>query len=109
MAFFLIGFILSVYLDLNVLAVSLLGLGIAAGISVISKSKENTETFTAADSTSQNEQSLLKKKDLWRVFVRSFFSMASINYERYISLGFGYAMVPASNAYILTRANISQL
>lgn len=93
--FFLIGFILSVYLELNVLAVSLLGLGIAAGISVISKSKENTETFTAEDSTSQNEQSLLKKKDLWRVFVRSFFSMASINYERYISLGFGYAMVPA--------------
>lgn len=35
--FFLIGFILSVYLELNVLAVSLLGLGIAAGIMSISK------------------------------------------------------------------------
>lgn len=71
--FFLIGFILSVYLDLNVLAVSLLGLGIAAGISVISKSKENTETFTAADSTSQNEQKSIEEKRFMACFCKIIF------------------------------------
>ncbi|EOI57176.1 PTS system mannose/fructose/sorbose family transporter subunit IID [Enterococcus gilvus] len=92
--FFLIGFILSVYLELNVLAVSLLGLGIAAGISTIARNKTTSDTLTSQQSNEQ-EGSLIDKKDLHRVFLRSFFSMATINYERYISLGFGYSMIPA--------------
>ena len=34
---------------------------------------------------------LLGQKELKKVFRRSFFSMTTINYERYCSLGFCYA------------------
>src|SRR5699024_11954739 len=35
------------------------------------------------------------KSDLKRVFFRSFFTMTSINYERYQNLGFNFAILPA--------------
>ena len=43
----------------------------------------------------ENEAGLLTDKELKQTFFRSFFSMTSINYERYCSLGFCYAMIPA--------------
>lgn len=90
--FFVVGFVLSVYLELNVLAVSLLGLGVAGGIATLRKNTEGTET--SGSDVPQETGGLLSRKDLWQVFNRSFFSMATINYERYISLGFCYAMMP---------------
>lgn len=92
-SFFLVGFVLSVYLELDVLAVSLLGLGIAAGISAI-RNRDNDNSLTPDQEESDNGEKLIQKKDLWKMYGRSFFSMATINYERYISLGFDYAMVP---------------
>ncbi|MFY9282821.1 MAG: PTS system mannose/fructose/sorbose family transporter subunit IID [Miniphocaeibacter sp.] len=89
--FFLIGFILSVYLELNVLAVSLLGLGIAAGIMSISKKDGERLSIEEDD---EKEDGLIEKKDLRKVVLRSFFTMSTINYERYMSLGFNYAMIP---------------
>lgn len=91
--FFLIGFVLSVYLKLDVLAVSLLGAGVAAGAGALRKGENQTAQNLTTEAVT-NDQQLLNKKDLWRVFTRSFFSMATINYERYISLGFNYAMIP---------------
>jgi len=93
--FFLTGFVLAVYLELNVLAISLLGLGIAAGISAIRRPKEGATSPSLASNEEEETEHLLTKKELNKVFLRSFFSMATINYERYISLGFGYSMVPA--------------
>lgn len=90
-AFFLAGFVLAVYLKLNVLAVSLLGLAIAVGISAIAPKNDQPQTQMKSAETGDH---LLTRKDLWRVFARSFFSMSSINYERYINLGFDYAMIP---------------
>lgn len=37
---------------------------------------------------------MIEKKDLRKVVLRSFFTMSTINYERYMSLGFNYAMIP---------------
>jgi mannose/fructose/sorbose-specific phosphotransferase system IID component len=98
-SFFLIGFVLAVYLKLTVLPVALLGLGIAAAIFVIS-SRNND--FVAVDSSSEvaavNESSVISntitKKDLLSVFRRSFFTMTSINYERFENVGYNYAMIP---------------
>lgn len=94
--FFLAGFVLAVYLKLNVLAVSMLGLAIAVGIAAIGKnnSSEKATGTTATSAASANEPTLLTRKDLWKMFWRSLFTMSSINYERYESLGFDYAMVP---------------
>lgn len=104
-SFFLIGFVLAVYLKLNVLAVSLLGLGIAVGISAISKqsSKENSDRFQDRPDVTVKEEKLITRRDLWKVYWRSFFNMSSINYERYISLGFDFAMIPVLKKLYLNK------
>ena len=98
--FFLIGFVLSVYLGLNVLAISLIGFGVAAAINTIVRSKNSSEDDefeldTDVEDVSNSSEGILSKKELRKTFFRSFFSMTSINYERYCSLGFCYAMIPA--------------
>lgn len=93
-SFLLLGFVLSEYLKLDVLSISLLGLAIAAGIFALSK-QENGENIFADNANEATRESLLTDKDLKKVFIRSFFSMTSINYERYCNLGFCYAMIPA--------------
>jgi mannose/fructose/N-acetylgalactosamine-specific phosphotransferase system component IID/mannose/fructose/N-acetylgalactosamine-specific phosphotransferase system component IIC len=94
-SFLLLGFVMAEYLNLNVLAISLMGLAIAAGIFSFGKPEE-PEKISSENELENNEvQSVLNQKDLKKVFFRSFFSMTSINYERYCNLGFCYAMIPA--------------
>ncbi len=93
-AFLLLGFVLAEYLKLDVLAISLMGLAIAAGIFALSN-QEGGENLFADNENSEKREILLNNKDLKKVFFRSFFSMTSINYERYCNLGFCYAMIPA--------------
>ena len=90
---------------MNVLAVSLLGLGIAVGISAISKqsSKENSDRFQDRPDVTVKEEKLITRRDLWKVYWRSFFNMSSINYERYISLGFDFAMIPVLKKLYLNK------
>lgn len=97
--FFLGGFVLVGYLSLNQTAVSLIALVIAVAIYKLSDSNKTTDDFDdemeEESVPSDESQSLLTEKELRQTFVRSFFSMTSINYERYCSLGFCYAMIPA--------------
>jgi mannose/fructose/sorbose-specific phosphotransferase system IID component len=96
--FFLIGFVLSVYMKLTVLPVALLGVGIAVAIFVMSTKNDlsgnNAISYAAAGSEQEGSVNLIDKKDLMSVFKRSFFTMTSINYERFENLGFSYAMIP---------------
>ncbi|MFM1652889.1 PTS system mannose/fructose/sorbose family transporter subunit IID [Brevibacillus sp. B_LB10_24] len=94
-SFFLIGFVLAVYLKLDVLSVALLGLGIAASVYALGKDKQEGAGSDFPQAAEGAADGILSKKDLWRTFGRSFFSMTSINYERYCNLGFCYAMMPA--------------
>lgn len=96
--FFMIGFVLAIYLGLNVLAISLIAFGVAAAIYIMRKDSQQTDEFGFDDEeeiTVENETGILTNKELKQTFLRSFFSMTSINYERYCSLGFCYAMIPA--------------
>lgn len=92
--FFSLGFLFAVYLKMDVLAISLLGLSVAAAIHTFSR-----QTASASSPVSEGANSssggLLTPKELRATFVRSFFGMTSINYERFCSLGFCYAMIPA--------------
>ncbi|MFC4620288.1 PTS system mannose/fructose/sorbose family transporter subunit IID [Camelliibacillus cellulosilyticus] len=109
--FFLIGFVLAVYLKLDVLAVALLGVGIAAAIYTISKKDgSELENVSAASETlnESKDQPLLGRKDLLRTFWRSLFSMTSINYERYISLGFCYTMIPALRKFYKDKGELQE-
>lgn len=99
-SFFLIGFVLAVYLKLTVLPVALLGVGIAAAIVVLSSRKDGCEIAmdsnleVAAVNEENTSTGLITKKDLLSVFRRSFFTMTSINYERFENLGYNYSMIP---------------
>ncbi|MEB6551353.1 PTS system mannose/fructose/sorbose family transporter subunit IID [Heyndrickxia sporothermodurans] len=93
-SFFLIGFVLAIYLKLNVLSIALLGLGIAASIHAITKTRESENVGNSLP-TQQQDERILTQKDLFKAFLRSFFSMTSINYERYCNLGFCYSLLPA--------------
>lgn len=89
--FFSLGFIFAVYLKMDVLAIALVGLSVAAAIRTFSAGGAVSAPSAAAES----ESGILTAKELRSTFLRSFFSMSSINYERFCSLGFCYAMIPA--------------
>lgn len=96
--FFLAGFLMAVYMGLNVLAISLLAFSLASAMFILGKSKkERNEEFDEFDEEELpvHEVGILTNKELKQTMIRSFFSMTSINYERYCSLGFCYAMIPA--------------
>src|SRR5699024_2208824 len=93
--FLLLGFTLSAYLSLNTLSVALIGFSIAAAIFLLSNSRnQEIDSFNFED-TKETAVGVIQKKDLIRTFFRSFFSMTSINYERYQNLGFNFAIFPA--------------
>lgn len=95
--YFLGGFVLVAYLNLNTTAVSLIALVIAVAIyKARQQNKENDDDFADEETVEEHKAlGLLDEKDLKATFWRSFFSMTTINYERYCALGFDYAMIPA--------------
>lgn len=99
--FFLGGFVLVGYLGLNQTAVSLIAVVIAVAIYKLGGKNTKSDDFDdefaeeAEPEFDLNTSIHLTDKELRQTFRRSFFSMTSINYERYCSLGFCYAMIPA--------------
>ncbi|SHJ95030.1 PTS system, mannose-specific IID component [Clostridium amylolyticum] len=116
-SFFLIGFVFSVYLKLNVLAVSLIGVGIIAAVFALRGDSKKAEADDFDDFGDEEEDAedlagkiggILTKKELVKTYIRSFFSMTSINYERYTSLGFCYAMIPALKKLYPNREDLHE-
>lgn len=95
--FFIGGFVLAVYLSLGTVAVSLIAVVIAVAIYMLGKDKQDDVDGFGEDEPAEvgENEGILTRKELRKTFIRSFFSMTSINYERYCSLGFCYAMIPA--------------
>lgn len=99
--FFLIGFVFAAWLQLPVLAVSVAAVGIVFALNAVMAPKASSDGFDdefeddAEDEEADEVPRLLDMKILKKTFIRSFFFMTSINYERYESLGFCYAMIPA--------------
>jgi len=94
--FFLSGFVLAIYMGLSVLAVSLIAFSIAAALFLMNDKKSTMDDFDdIKEESNAPVAGILTQKELKSTFMRSFFSMTSINYERYCSLGFCYAMIPA--------------
>lgn len=91
-SFFLIGFVLSVFLGMNVLSVSLLAIGIVFGTIALSKEKR---IIFDDNNLEEKENYLLDNKIIRKTTIRTLFNMTTINYERYMALGFEYAMIPS--------------
>lgn len=98
-SFFALGFVFSIYLGLNVLAISIIALAMVCAMNAMRK-KDADDGFDDEDEEESGAtEGQLDKKVLKKVFWRSFFSMTTINYERYCSLGFCYAMIPALKVF----------
>lgn len=98
--FFALGFVCSVYLGLNVLAAAVIAVAIVCAMQSMEKGRRQEDGFgddfdTEEEEKEDSSERILDNKALKKVFWRSFFSMTTINYERYCSLGFCYAMIPA--------------
>lgn len=96
--FFMLGFVFAIYFKVDVLAISLIGFAIAAALYKMRENRKAADDFDddfEEETPAAETASILTKKELRSTFYRSFFFMTSINYERYCSLGFAYAMVPA--------------
>ena len=98
--FFALGFVCSVYLGLNVLASAVIAVAVVFAMHTMEKRQQGDDGFDSGfdrddGGTTDSFQRVLDNKVLKKVFWRSFFSMTTINYERYCSLGFCYAMIPA--------------
>src|SRR5699024_4782960 len=50
--------------------------------------------MSESDKSKQSETSNITKKDMRKVFWRSFFIKSTINYERFMGLGFAFSMIP---------------
>lgn len=100
--FFLLGFAISAYIGLDVLPISIIAFGIVAAMKTLRDSNSNNSDFddewdaeSVEESTDSQEFTIrLTNKDIKKLWLRTYFSMTSINYERYSSLGFCYAMIP---------------
>lgn len=95
-SFFLIGYVLSAYLGLSILAIALLSVAVVFAIYILGKKNDETEVEDEIEETSQTPQnSILTKKDLNRINRRSYLLSACLNYERYQGLGYCYTILPA--------------
>lgn len=95
-AFYFVGFVLAAYLSLNTMAVAILG-GCVAILFYYFGGKEhesNSSSYNESTETEDKTQSLITKKDIRKVFWRSFTLEASFNYERFHGIGYCYSMIP---------------
>ena len=93
-SFFIFGFVLTVYLNLNVLAISLVAFCLVMAFNTLGGKDDDFDDFADEEEVKEKTASIVDNTVLKKTFFRSFFSMTSINYERYTSLGFCYAMIP---------------
>lgn len=94
--FFAIGYVLSAYLGLSILAIAILSIAVVFAIYILGKKDDETEVEDEVEEKSQIPQnSILTKKDLNRINLRSYLLAACLNYERYQGLGYCYTILPA--------------
>lgn len=95
-AFYFIGFVLSAYLNLDTMAVAILGGCIAVLFYFFGNESQKVDSSSNIESLEKNQErhSLLTKKEINQVFWRSFTLEASFNYERFHGIGYCYSMIP---------------
>lgn len=94
--FLFLGFLMAVYLGIPVTGVALFGIITALVLLSVQTKLEKAEEAEDVPEESKpvNASQKLTKKDLLKVFWRSFTHEWTWNYERQGNLGFGFAMIP---------------
>ncbi len=91
-SFLMIGYVLTAYLNLNILSIAILSTGVAVAIYTLGSREESEQGENVQASAFANR--ILDKKDFSSLNRRSMLVGACLNYERYLGLGFSYAMYP---------------
>lgn len=91
-AFLMVGYVLTAYLNMNILSIAILSTGVAAAIYLLGSKPDGRAEGAGADTKESVRR--LDKKDFAAMNARSMLVGACLNYERYLGLGFSYAMYP---------------
>lgn len=90
--FLLVGYVLSAFLGMSILAISFLSVGIAVAIYTLNR--EAGESLLGDVAEDADKKRLLTDKELKSMYRRSYFVGACLNYERYLGIGYCNAIMP---------------
>ena len=91
-AFFFVGFVMAAYLKMDTMAIAIIGA--CTAVLVYFFTNNSNDHVEATPIEEEPIHSMINKKDLRKVFWRSFTLEASFNYERFQGLGYCYSMIP---------------
>ena len=108
-AYFFLGFILSSYLKLPIIAIGGLGVITALIITEIThKSQESSEEVEYnTDEVTVTPEPTFSKKTIRSLFLRSLALEANFNFETWQNSGFAYSIIPALKKLYTTRQQMS--
>ncbi len=113
--YFFLGFILSGYLKLPMIAIGALGVVLAliiTGITHKTVTEDDMDDINLeenpADTVEGNTAMKLAKKDIRNLFFRSLAIEANFNFETCQNTGFAFSMIPVLKKVYKTKASISQ-
>ena len=92
--FFFIGFLIAAYMNVGVLGVALFGFLIAIIIQTQFKKSDEAEHIAAAADEDTGYTDTISKKDLRRIFFRSFAIQSSFSFDRMQAIGFTWGLMP---------------
>lgn len=92
--YFFMGFILSAYLKLPMIAIGGLGVIIALIVTSITHKEPEDSFEPAAAEPIKKDGALINKADIRRLFVRSMALEANFNFETWQNTGFAYSIIP---------------
>lgn len=91
-SFLMIGYVLTAYLGMNILSIAILSTGVAVAVYMLGSRGE--EKQGAREDKGRDTARVLEGKDFAHLNVRSMLIGSCLNYERYLGLGFSYALYP---------------
>lgn len=91
--FLAVGYVLTAYLGMNIISIAIFSVGVAVAVYTLSKKEESDDTYEEIHE--DDSKRILTKQDLKSIYRRSYFTGACLNYERYLGLGYCYAILPA--------------
>ena len=104
--YFFLGFVLSSYLKLPMIAIGALGTIIALIVTSMSRKESNDEEVSELDENSASLPSF-NKSEIRRIFFRSMTLEANFNFETCQNTGFAYALIPVIKKIYKTKEDIS--
>lgn len=104
--YFFLGFILSGYLKLPMIAIG--GLGLIVALMTLNLNKHGDDAYPDNDTPAlPPDTPVLTNKDIRKIFFRSMALEANFNFETCQNTGFAYSLIPALKKFYKTKESIA--